>query len=235
MLQLPEIGEALHDKKADIAETHRFEVEIAHYKRREVESGHIVKQLVCADRVAREGEDQILRSLRVALEIGRLAVCAERHGIVRESHGPDHAPRIRQPRTRRASGTQALHDASGHVGHVGVGITLKKSRELLPELFGVVFGQIRERVDEDELREYLRQRKIALHIGRQTVNYGVVVFQICVIGAGIHLLLHLVHAPQIVEIGGIAHSLAIRGIGKIRKNELPPPLGLGGLAPTHGH
>ena len=135
----------------------------------------------------------------------------------------------------RTAGTQAFHDASGHIRHVSVGITLQKRCELLLELLGIIFRQIRERIDKYEFRKYLRQRIITLHLRRQRMHGGIIVGEIRVVRALIHVFLDLVHATQIVKIRGILHSLAIRRIREFRQYQLTPSFRLRLLAAAHRH
>ena len=67
------------------------------------------------------------------------------------------------------------------------------------------------------------------------MHRGVVVGQIGVVGAGIHLLLYLVHAAQVVEIGRVGHRLPVWAVGEVGEDFLPPALGLRLVALPHGH
>ncbi len=68
MLKLAQVLKAFDDEQAYVAEAHLLEVEVLDYKRGEVEPRYVIQQLVGADGVTVEGEDEILRLVGVALE-----------------------------------------------------------------------------------------------------------------------------------------------------------------------
>ena len=235
MLELLDVAEAFDHEQADIAEVHRLEVEVFHHERGEVEACHLVEEQVGVDRIAREGEHEILRRVGVAFEIGRLAVAAHGHGVVGEPHLPDHSAVVGQAGVGLAAGLEPLEDAAGHGGHVGFGPLVEKQGELFLEFLGVVFREIREGVDENELRQDLRQRIILLHLRGERMDGGVVVVEISRVGALVDPLLHFVHLAEIVEIGGILHRLPVGGVGEVLYQEGSPFLGLCLVVLAHGH
>ena len=110
---------------------------------------------------------------------------------------------------RHASRLQVAEDAARHVSHVSGGPFLHELGQTVSEFFVVVLREVAQRVDKDELRQDLRERVVFLHLGGEGVDLTVVVVEIRLISLLVILLLNKVHAPQVVEIIGVAHSLSV--------------------------
>ena len=235
MLQLTQIVKTFHNQQSYIAEAHRLQVEVAHHKRREIETRHIIEELVGIHRIAREDKHKILRLVGITLEIGRLSVGCHRHRIIGKTHRPHHPPRIALRRIGHTSGLQTRKDSPRHVGHVGVGPFAQKFGETLLELIVVLFGEIGKGIDEYKFRKNLREGITLLHISCDAMHSRIVIIEISIVGFLIFLLLNGIHAAEILEIIGVEHSLTIGGIGEFRDDLRSPPLSLRHIILTHSH
>ena len=98
------------------------------------------------------------------------------------------------------------------------------------ELLGIALGDIGQCVQEHELRHDFRQRIGLHHFGISCMHGSIVVAQIGSVGLVVELFLHEVHALEVLDVVGVLHCLAILGVGKVVKNELPIPLRVGYVA-----
>ena len=142
MFELAEILESLYNNESDVSETHLLEIEVLNYERREVESRHLVEKHIGTDRIAVEGQNKILRLVRIALERGGLTVGGKRSLGVAQAQIPDHSARVGRTGVGGTSGVEAAHDASRHIGHIRVGPFLKQLGQTLLEFTVILFGQI---------------------------------------------------------------------------------------------
>ena len=154
---LVEVGESLDEYHTDTAKLHLLDVEVLDSEREEVVACHIVEQLVFADRVAREGEHEHVRLLRVEVKFCRLTIFVHGCGVVAKSSVPEHTALVAAFACLQiASLLETFEHTACHVGHVGCRPFFEQHGESLFEFIVVLLCDITECVDEDEFRQNLR-------------------------------------------------------------------------------
>ena len=184
-----------------------------------------------------EEEQEGMRCFGVACELNGAFRC-RRVGVLSggyEACVPYHASCVGEAAVDFASFGHSGKVSRGHRRGIGLGIAFEHFAQRLVELFGLVFGDVGQRVEEHELGHEFAQGVVAHHVVVGLMNPVVAVFEVIVVGAGVEFFLTGIHLAQILEIVRVGHGEAVFRVGEIRQNFLAPFLGFGGVTGLHPH
>ena len=230
-----EISEVFDGYHAEAAVVHGLEVEVFDDEGAEVVAGDVVEELIGADAVGGEDEDEELSVLGVEGEGD--GVGGGVGGVAAERHVPNHGAHVGVGggALELAAVVEAFEPGGYGWCEVGVGVAFEQGFEGLLELVGLAVGDVGEGLEEHELGHEAAHGEAVGDVVVDGVHLGVVVVHVGLVGAVVEGLLLGLHVAQALYVVGVLEGEGILGVGEVGEDELAVVLGARGVVAAHVH